>query len=205
MLDAVGLTGAVPDPAGRDLLGVVSRNANPSKIDQFLERSTSAVVRWNPRTGEVGSTVTVTLENTAPTSGLRPTVIGNALGLPTGTNAGDLALLTGLTLLRTTIDGTPLPSRSEWDGRRWYHQARVVIPPGGTVKVRFELEGLVAAGETYRMVIVGQPLVNPTSMTVKVVPTTGAIAATDGVKVTRGEATVSTDGARDRVLRFRLR
>ncbi len=69
LLDA-GRTGAVRCTARvRDLLALV-RNANPSKVDVFLERSVYDDVEWDPETGSVGAVLHVELTNTAPASGL---------------------------------------------------------------------------------------------------------------------------------------
>lgn len=173
LLRTVGLDGALRVPEGGDFVQVINRNANPSKIDRFLHRETSVVVGWNRSTGEVGSSVTVTARNDAPTSGLSATVIGNGLGLPVGTNVTDLAVVTPFSLLRVSVDGRRAPSRTQWNGHGWYHQVRLVLPPGGESVVRFELEGVVPAGPSYLLRVRGQPLVNDDVTAVRIVPSDG--------------------------------
>jgi hypothetical protein len=195
LLDLLDLRGAVPTPGRHDLLGIVSRNANPSKIDAYLHRSTTVRIHWDPRTGEVGSTVRVTLENRAPAQGASRTVTGNALGLPDGTNVTDLAVLTPFELLRASVDGVPTAATPQWDGRTWRHSVRLTIPPGGRQTVQFDLDGEVRAGPTYDLTVVGQPLLDPGHIRVRVTRPGGS--ARDHVV---GERTTSE--ARDARLHF---
>jgi hypothetical protein len=161
LLSRLDLDGAVPDPDRGDLLGVISRNANPSKIDSFLRRSTTVNVRWDPRTGDVASTVRVRVRNVATAAQASRLITGNVLGLAPGTNVTDLAVLTPFDLLRASIDGHPHAVTPEWEGRYWRHSARLTLPPGATQTVQFELEGSVRPGPRYRMALVGQPLLRP--------------------------------------------
>ncbi len=78
LLERMSLSVDVPVGDGHDLLGIISRNANPSKIDVFLRRESTYTVDWDPESGEVDGLVEVTLHNDAPSEGLPPIVIGNA-------------------------------------------------------------------------------------------------------------------------------
>lgn len=193
-LDRVGLSGRVPVQPGHDQLGVMVRNANPSKIDSFLRRRTSAVVRWNPTTGSVHETITVTLRNTAPDHGLPPTLIGNQAGAATGTNVTDLAVVTPNRLLRVTVDGRRSPARPVWDGTSWRHEVRVAIPAGATRTIRFEVAGSLPAGPTYRLDAIGQPLAHDGRTTITVLPTLGHLTV----------PTHTVSGASDRSLELQL-
>ncbi|HEX2577959.1 MAG TPA: DUF4012 domain-containing protein [Aquihabitans sp.] len=205
LLDRLGMEGRVPDPGDGDLLGIVTRNANPSKIDAYLRRDATAEVRWDPATGAVSTDLTIRLTNLAPSGGLDPVVSGNALGLPPGTNAMDLAVLTPLELASVTIDGEATGARPVWDGRHWRHTVRVTIPPGGERTVRFGLEGSVAPGPVHRLAVVGQPLVNDGTVRIHVRPSDGAVASGDGVAADRrGGATASVPSDRDRTLTFAI-
>ncbi|MFN8017859.1 MAG: DUF4012 domain-containing protein [Acidimicrobiales bacterium] len=77
LLAKMGTDRAMPAIDGTNLVGLVDRNANPSKIDYYLHRTAKASYRWNPETGDVSGVVTVRLTNTAPRTGLSPVVIGN--------------------------------------------------------------------------------------------------------------------------------
>jgi hypothetical protein len=160
LLAALGLDGAITIPPGGDVLGVINRNANPSKIDAYLHRSTAVDVEWNPSTGRVTETVDVTLHNAAPATGLPATVIGNGAGLPAGTNLTDLALLTGYQLQSIEIDGHAASSHPLYDGSYWRQSVRVQLAAGQTSVVRYQLSGFLPPAKVYRVFVVGQPLVN---------------------------------------------
>jgi len=160
LLDRLGLdTGFRPTP-GQDLLAVATRNANPSKIDAFLHRTIDGKIAWDPETGDVTSTISVTLRNDAPAAGYPDYVIGNTLGVPNGTNITDVAVITPFEATRATIDGVDAEVGPLRDGDVWRHTVRVDIPPGATVTVAIELEGEVDAGPLYHLRFGGQPLVN---------------------------------------------
>jgi hypothetical protein len=161
LLTRLRLDGTVPDPDRGDLLGIISRNANPSKIDSFLRRSTTVNVRWDPETGDVASIVRIQVRNLATTAQASRLITGNVLGLAPGTNVTDLAVLTPFELLRASIDGRPHAVTPDWDGHYWRHSVRLTLPPGATQTVQFELEGSVRPGPRYRLAVVGQPLLRP--------------------------------------------
>jgi hypothetical protein len=189
LLDRLAIRDEVPDAGDGDLLGVVTRNANPSKIDAYLRRDTSADIRWDPETGVVSTTVTVQLANFAPSGGLTRTVSGNALGRPPGTNVTDLAVLTPLELRSVSIDGERSPARPVFDGRYWRHTVRVELAPGARRTVRFRLEGSVAPGPEHHLEVLGQPLVNESTVRIRVRAAGGRIRAD-------GRARASGDGVR---------
>ena len=95
-LDDLGMTGRFTTPPGVDHLALVSANQLPNKIDVFLHRSWNVVVTHDAGTGEVRSTVTVTLRNDAPASGLPPYILGDGKVLPPGTNLDLLGLYSPL-------------------------------------------------------------------------------------------------------------
>lgn len=182
LLDLVHLGSSTPVPDGGDLLGVINRNANPSKIDAFLRRSTEVNVQWDPRSGEVGSTVAVTLVNEAPTTGWSRTVIGGGVGQPDGTNVTDLAILSPHELLRASVDGAPAAIRSTWEGSYWRHEIRMTLPSGGTQTAVFELAGIVTPGDRYRLRTIGQPLVEAGPVQATIEPEVGSVLARSGVE-----------------------
>lgn len=202
LLTRVHLRGEVPSPSGGDLFGVLSRNANPSKIDAFLHRQTKVAINWNPITGEVGSTVTVRLRNDAPVTGMTPTVIGNRLGAPSGTNVTDLAILTPFELLRASIDGVPAASKPQWDGRYWRHEVRVLLEAGRFHDIRFELQGVVRPGARYAFQFVGQPLVNLDALSLSIVPTTGRVLTFGKMTANGFGAHTTIEGSEDRKAEF---
>ena len=168
LLAKMGTERRMPAIDGTNLLGLVERNANPSKIDYYLHRSATASYRWNPKTGAVAGEVTVRLRNDAPSRGLSPVVIGNELGEPLGTNVTDLALLTRFALDGVTVDGKAVQAQPTAVGTYWRDTVRVAVPAGKTVVVRYRIRGTIEPGTDHHLQIVGQPMANPTSLSVTV-------------------------------------
>ncbi|MCU1369042.1 MAG: hypothetical protein JWO77_236 [Ilumatobacteraceae bacterium] len=175
LLTRMGVTRELPDASGANLLGIINRNANPSKIDAYLRRDTDASFAWDPETGEVTGTVEVALTNAAPPGGLSPLVLGNELGRPSGTNVTDLTILSTLELVDARVDGKRVPARSNEDDGYWRHTLRIDVPPGATAVATIRLTGATAPGPRHRLEVVGQPLVNDGTVRVVVVPKTGTI------------------------------
>ncbi|WP_406859663.1 DUF4012 domain-containing protein [Streptomyces sp. HUAS MG47] len=109
LLETAGLAGALPDTPG-PFAGLVVNNAAGTKLDYYLDRS----LVWSPGactdTGRA-VTVTVTLANRAPVSGLPHYVTQRVDHPPYPTRAGDNRLLVsyyagiGATLTGATLDG----------------------------------------------------------------------------------------------------
>jgi hypothetical protein len=145
---------------GHDLLAVTSSNAAGSKIDLFLERQLAYDVTWDPDSGRVSGTVTATLTNGAPASGLPDYVIGNVIGLPTGTNRSYVSIYTPLEVRAARIDGEPASIGASRELDRNVYNAFVDIPPGGTVTIELDVTGTVD-GDEYELDLAQQPLVHP--------------------------------------------
>lgn len=204
LLERFGLRGEVPDPGGHDLLGVLQRNANPSKIDSFLRRSTRVNVEWDPQTGQVASVVTVELHNDAPPSGLSPLVIGNAAHAPPGTNVTDLTVLTPFDLRSVLVDGVRSASQPLREERFWRHTVRVAIPPGGSTTVDFHLRGEVRAGQEYRMDLVGQPILGDNDLAVGIHGVSGSMKVDGTTREIPGSGRIELDSDFDAVLSWQL-
>ncbi len=110
LLDS-GVTGKMPFNEGDDLVTLTTSNAGGSKIDLFLRRHEQYSAHWDPETGRVESTLKVTLENTAPASGLPDYVIGNVIGLPPGTNRSFVSIYSPLELTASRV-GRPARARA---------------------------------------------------------------------------------------------
>ena len=147
-------------------------------------------VRWDPETGQVGGTLRVTLENRAPASGLPDYVIGNVVGLPPGTNRSYVSIYSTLDLAGVVgRRASPHPcSRSVETGFKVY-SAFVDIPPGGSVQLDLELEGVVEG----RALSAGHMPVQPFATADEVAV---SVQATDGSAVASRQATVEGDTAR---------
>lgn len=154
----VGLDNAFPDAGEGDLLGLVHQNAGQNKIDVYLDRHIDYDLTVVD--GHADATVTVTLTNTAPNSGLPDAVIGsNDQGLAPGTNLALLHLHTALDLVEVRIDGTFAPAARESVGDHEVITLQVEVPAGGSVVLTYTLAGRLAA-LPYQLVLPHQPLVN---------------------------------------------
>jgi hypothetical protein len=159
VVPALGLDRSLARPAGGDLLAVVSRNANPSKIDAFLSRTVDLDVSWDPRSGRTSTTVEVTLTNSSPDSEVAAEVLRPAPGAPPGSNRTQLAVITPSRLERAWVDGRTAATGTQPEARGLRRHSLVVdLDPGETRTVRFRLAGEVAAGDVYRLAWFGQPL-----------------------------------------------
>ena len=165
LLDRLGIGGRVEPLERDDGLFVTSINASGNKIDLFLERTLSYDASWDPRTGTVAATATVTLRNTAPPTGLPDYLIGNAVGqtsldgsdLPPGTNRTYLSLYSPLTLESATLDGQPISMQSEQELDRFVHSTFVTLAPGQSTTIEVKLIGRVRA----RLVLCADPRTKP--------------------------------------------
>lgn len=191
LLRRMGLdTDTTADP-GQDLLAVVNRNANPSKIDAFLRRSSRYDVVWDPATGRIEGRVRIELSNDAPSENLPPVVIGNGFEAPPGTNRTDVSIVTPLGLVGAVVDGEVVSVGSIDEGRLRRHTVRVTLEPGQTRTVEFRITGELASGPRYRLAVVGQPMLQESPLEVVVRSTGAAIEvppgsrrAADGVHTT---------------------
>ena len=160
LLDRLGLSGSVARHGEDDLLAVVNRNANPSKIDAYLRRDVRYDVRWNPATGQTTARVTVRLTNDLPAGPLPDVVTQAPGGVPPGTNRTQLSVLSPLTVHAAAVDGerAGVGTQQEYAGVL-RHSMLVDVPAGATREVTFDLEGPLAIGR-YELQWYGQPLVD---------------------------------------------
>ena len=192
LLDRVGLSGRLPAVApGQDFLSVLTSNANPNKIDRYLQRVVTHDVQWNRDAGRLDATTTVRLTNTAPMADEPVAVYGNEHDLPPGTNRTVLSILTPLTASEMRVDGAPVPFAQSREFDRWRYSVIVEIPPGEEVTVELAGAGAGPAGDTYQLILAPQPLVTPDQVGVTVTNTgaTGSPVAGPGLDVSGRTAT----------------
>lgn len=160
------LAGAMA-PVNGDFLGVVTQNASGSKIDWFLHRRLSYDVDIDPATSELHATVTATLRNEAPATGLPPVIIGNALQppLPSGTSRLYVSIYSPWALRGARIGGQPATLESQSELGRNVYSAFVDVPGGGEVTMELELAGWYD-GAAYRLEVHRQPTVHPDTLRV---------------------------------------
>ncbi len=197
LFERLGIDGALP-PVRGDFLSVGSSNLGQNKIDALLHRTIDYDVVLDPDRGTAAASVTVTLHNTAPSSGLPDYVIGNPGGAPKGTNLTMVAVYTPLRLVdATTTGGQPVNvGASEEYGRRVY-TALLAVPPMSELSVTFALEGPLDLRSGYRLDVVPQATANPDRLHVEV-------RAEDPWR-TRGAGTLATNLEADESLVVGLR
>lgn len=165
LIEDVGLDGALPAAdSGRDYLGVVNNNAVGNKVDLFLSRSVAYDAAWDPDTGEVTATATVTLTNDAPSAGLPRYIIGSPLRdpPPPGTNRTYVSIYTPWDAAGASLDGEPVAVEAQAErGYRTYSLFVDVPPDGGTRTVTLRLTGQLSTVDRYRLEVGTQPLVTP--------------------------------------------
>jgi hypothetical protein len=169
-LDSIGITGRFEAPETPDAIAFGAVNLGGNKIDAFLEREVDyrATVADD---GTLAATLTMTLHNTAPASGLPSYVIGSAIdegAPPPGTNRTTQLVWSALGVTGVEIDGEPAPVSSNPTGGWWVHGITLDIPPGATRVITLTLAGAPAETGRYRLQLIpGHPVV-PDQVTVTV-------------------------------------
>jgi len=126
-----------------DFLGVVTQNAAGNKIDWYVRRKIAYDATVNLRQHTIAATLTVTISNSAPASGL-PAVIIN--GLPgTGTKPGEAQLWVSIyspwRLLSATYDGHQELMTTQSELGRLVYGAIIRIPSNSTGVLQLHLAG----------------------------------------------------------------
>lgn len=148
-------------PTGGDLVAVINRNANPSKIDSYLHRTIDYLIAWDPASGKTTSRVIVTMRNDAPASGVSTLVNGSAFVMAPATNRTELSILSPLVAVGAMLDGKQHPYGTRDDVHDLRRYSLVVdLPPGGERTVILDLEGEIDPGPTYHLAWYNQPLPN---------------------------------------------
>lgn len=157
LIESVGLDAALlggnPSMPG---LAVDVVNASGNKIDSFLRRS--YVLTLETQDAEsVRALLEIELTNNAPTTGYPNHVIGNEVGLPTGTNLTLLTVTTPWELRSATREGDEQLFDVGTEVGANTYSAFVEIPSGATAHLELELVGL--AGPL--ILLDPQPLTEP--------------------------------------------
>jgi hypothetical protein len=168
LFEEVGLDGAFPErPEGGDFFSIATQNSANNKIDIFLDRDVQYDATFDPDTGRVDATATITLTNRAPAVGLPDVVLSSGdrqldgTGPPLGTNRMYFSAYSPHLLDRATIDGMPLPMGTGEELGLSVYSAFLSVPPGATATIVLELDGEIEPSEHYQLGVGMQPLVNP--------------------------------------------
>lgn len=171
-LTRIGLNRPVRRPTSGDQLAVITTNLGPNKMDAYVSRVVDVGVKIDPDTGALRQTVTVTLQNTGPTSGPID-VVNNIQGLAKGTAIDRISLLTPLSLDSVTVNGKAASAGPAPEFGLNRYGVPVATAPGATTVITFELSGRTS-GSTYRLSMLRQPLSSSDQVTVNVASTSGA-------------------------------
>jgi len=196
VLARAGLTGAFPEQDGHDLVAPRSANVSTNKIDAHLWRTVDYDVAFDPATGQVDSTATITLDNRATTD--LPSYVATNRDLnegrtdprPFASNTDDLTWYGPLPLVSAEVDGhTASVSAADELGWRAYG-VRVTIPAGGRSVIVMHFSGTLPAGDRFGLTVAPQALVNADNVHIRVrsaVPDSEVVSA-EGLGVVDGAA-----------------
>ncbi|MGZ4707988.1 MAG: DUF4012 domain-containing protein [Acidimicrobiales bacterium] len=197
LFERMGTTGGFHPDLQTDFLSLRTANANPNKIDSMLHRTIDYDVSYNPGTGHVDATATITLENDSPGADLPAYIIGNDRYDPTnnplGSNELYLSWYSPLELDSATVDGNPTGVEPQHEaGARVYTQL-VVVKSKSTVTVVLHLQGKIPKDAVYHLQVLQQPLVQADKLTVTVRSSSKPwkIKSAEGMTVSEGVATTS--------------
>ncbi len=193
LFETMGADGAMPAVDG-DFFELVTQNSGQSKIDWFQHRTVDYQARYDPVTGQVNATATVTITNGAPAEGQSELVIGGAFPDegPLGRSRLYVDFYSALNLDGFTIDGTQSGlSRDRAYGRNLYWTIQTLLP-GQTITFQLYLSGLLDPGSPYRLDLGMQPVVWPDDVSVSVALAGDApIRSATGLRVDDGTASAT--------------
>ncbi len=192
------LGGFQPNTKG-DFLSIRSANANPNKIDSLMTRAVDYQATYDPANGNIAATATVTVHNGSPPGGLPEYLIGNANDpsnggtVPVGTNSMYFSYYSPLQLLSATLNGSPVSIEYQIEKGAQVYSTPIRVGPGQSAVLVLHLEGSIPAGSTYRLQVLNQPMVNPDTVSVKVVASSPAwtVTSADGLLADGRQATRS--------------
>jgi hypothetical protein len=210
LFQRIGADGSATRPDGVDSFGVTTQNVNGNKIDWFTHRDLRYEADWDPETGEVETTLTVTIRNEAPATGLPASVIGwggdESLGQRPVADGENYIWLTGYSsypIGKVTVDGEPVGDlRYDELG---HHAVRVYVSVASESEreVVIRARGVVDPSSRYVLRPLRQPTTNPDSLVVEVRTPVGWEGSAGGGAVDadgRSNAVTWEDALAERVL-----
>ena len=165
-----GASWPYPPPAG-DFVGVVTQNGAGNKIDWYLRRKIAYDATLNLPSRTITSTLTLTLTNSAPSSGQPPTVIDGFQG--TDTRPGEalvwVSIYSPWRLLSASENGRPVDLTSQFEGGRNVYGAYIALQSDDTAVLQLHLAG--SWRRTLSHYVLGwyqQPMLFPDEVSTKV-------------------------------------
>lgn len=203
--DRLGLSGRFPDTSD-DLLAVVHQNSGQNKIDSFLERSLDIQTLLNRHEGTVRHDVRVTLDNSAPDSGLPAAILeSNDQGLEPGTNRMIMSVYSRHPVVEARLDGETVPLQPEIEFGIPVYSLVVALPAGDFATLDLVIEGELADRDRYAMSLGTQPLTSPELASWHLQTEGGTrLVAPDGWRTSSDGVRWSDELTKDRDFRFEL-
>ncbi len=175
LFQRIGADGSASRPDGVDSFGITTQNLNGNKIDWFTHRDVRYEVDWDPETGDVQGTLTATIRNGAPTTGLPASVIGwggdVSLGQTPVADGENLVWLTAYTshpIVEVTLDGESIGDlRFEELGHQTV-RIYFAVPSQSEREVVVRTRGVAEPSSRYVLRPLRQPTVNPDTVAVEV-------------------------------------
>jgi Protein of unknown function (DUF4012) len=164
----VNMAGLLPDRDGGDGVLVTFNNAAGNKIDNFLDGEVAYDVIVDRDADVVTGAITLTIRNSAPTSGLPDSVIGSQIGLPVGTNRTILTVYTGLPVIGYAVGEEPGEFEVGTENGYFTSTTFLDLAPGSETTVVVYVEGAIPDDVPYRVTVTNSPLVRPMPTTVSV-------------------------------------
>ncbi len=200
LIERTGADGRfAPDLTG-DFLSVRNANMNANKIDYFLRRSVAYDASYDPTSGRVDATATVTLHNDAPSEGFPDYVIGGQVdGSGPGTSAMLVTVYSPLLAASATLDGQTVGIQHQRELGTNAFTFAVTIAPGSSATLVVELDGSLTPARSYRLAYLTQPAVRNDQLDVHISSASDDWVARRGIglDVADGAATSSTEPAGD--------
>jgi hypothetical protein len=185
LLNETGLSGAWAPSPNADYVSMRTTDLLSNKIDTFIRRSVAVEVDHVPDSGAVHSTITVTLTNTAPSSGLPWYIIGNYEGLPGGTSRDGVAVYSPMGLESATLDGEPVDMRRGRYAAGNVYTLPVLLAPGESRRLSLTMKGTVPEGLPYVLDLLPQPRADADNYSVTVSEPNSTSTAFDGPLTTQ--------------------
>jgi hypothetical protein len=207
----LGVGGSAAPPPDGDYLMPVSVNTGGNKVDAFLQRTVSYRVSLQPD-GGAKTTASITLRNGAPARGLSRYVIGpfdNRFRAGENSQFQTLYVAGAYGFTRATLDGRPVSAEGQNDLGAMAISQAVVIPPGRSVTLAYDLERQGAMRVTgsradYQLMVRPQASVLPDRLEVSLQAPVGWVFTSVPPGLHRQAGVVSWSGVLDRTRAFRL-
>jgi hypothetical protein len=165
MFERTGIAGGLPDPGTGDGVAVTFNNAVGNKIDYFLRSRVDYDVTIDPSSAAGRATTEIRIENTAPATGQPVYVVGNKIGLPTGTNRTYVSAYSVLPIDQVTLDGEEVDFEVGTEAGYFVAALYVDTVPGTPRSIKVSQSGTIDLTDGYQLALSSPPTVRATPVT----------------------------------------